>query len=133
MKAWITILVLCAGCGAAASLGLSTPATTTTSSATEVGSGPRGDPFSGMLRPHQLQALIGLTLDQARARLHELGHRGPVEITGSNDFGDCAYGHLCGRCEYDHVCQVRPGGGTDLDGTVVLVVKARAAITAPEP
>jgi hypothetical protein len=132
MKAWVTILVLCAGCGAAASLGLSTSATTTRSSETEVSSGRGGDPPSEMLRPQQLQMLIGLTLDQARARLHELGHRGPIEITGNNDFGDCSYGHICGRCEYDHVCQVRPSGGTDLDGTVVLVVKAKAAITAPE-
>lgn len=133
MKASIAILALCAGCAAAARLGVSTSATTARSSAPEISAGPSGDPGTSMLRPRQLQALIGLTLDQARAHLHELGHHGPVEIQGSNDFGDCAYGHICGRCEYDHVCQVRPDGGTDVAGTVVLVVKARAAITAPEP
>lgn len=133
MKALIASLVLGAGCSAAAQLGVSTPATTTRTSGMEVSSGPAGDPGASMIRPQQLQALIGLTLDQARSRLHELGHRGPIETRGSQDFGDCAYGHLCGRCEYDHVCQVRPDGGTDVDGTVVLVVKARAAITAPEP
>ncbi|HEX8112032.1 MAG TPA: hypothetical protein VF516_30075 [Kofleriaceae bacterium] len=133
MRAWIALLVLCAGCSAAARLGMSTSTTATRSPAAEVSAGPGGDSASSMLRPQQLQTLIGLTLDRARARLHELGHRGPIEIQGRNDFGDCAYGHLCGRCEYDQVCQVRPSGGTDLDGTVVLVVKARAAITVPEP
>jgi hypothetical protein len=143
MRAAIAILALCAGCAAAARLGVSTSATTPTSPAAatpaaatpaaEVSSGPGGGPASSMLRPEQLKALIGLTLDQARARLHEIGHRGAVEILGSNDFGDCSYGRICGPCEYDHVCQVRPAGGTEVDDVVVLVVKAKAAIATPEP
>jgi hypothetical protein len=141
MRAAIAILALCAGCAAAARLGVSTSATTAanpaaatpTSPAAEVSSGPGGDPASSMLRPEQLKALIGLTLDQARARLHAIGHRGAVEILGSNDFGDCSYGRICGPCEYDHVCQVRPAGGTEVDDVVVLVVKAKAAIATPEP
>lgn len=133
MRAVIAILALCAGCAAAARLGVSTSATPPTSPAADVRPGPGGEPASSMLRPEQLKALIGLTLDQARARLRAIGHRGTVEIQGSNDFGDCSYGRICGPCEYDHVCQVRPAGGTEVDDVVVLVVKAKAAIATPEP
>ncbi|HEX3764929.1 MAG TPA: PASTA domain-containing protein [Kofleriaceae bacterium] len=79
--------------------------------------------FSGMILPQQLAALRGLTVDEARRRLRELGHDGPVRTHVSSDFAT--------GCAADHVCEVGPGGARSLHDEIILFLKPRLEITAP--
>lgn len=68
---------------------------------------------SDMIRANELAALIGLTLDQAKQKLHALGHRGDLEVEPYVDGQPCKPGV---------VCKVMPEATIYKDGQIVLFV-----------
>ena len=78
-----------------------------------------------MILPRQLATLRGLTIDEARERLKQLGHDGPIRVH--------VYGQFAAGCARDKVCDVGPGGARGLHDEVVLFVQPRLDIAAPAP
>lgn len=74
----------------------------------------------------EMAALPGLTVEQARQRLEEYGHVGPVVVEELVDFHPgCALGTVCNTSDQ---------GGTMIDDEIVLRVnRATLAIPAPPP
>ena len=124
----IAAAVLWAGCSAAARLGV-----TLRSTATEDPSGAaassiavdRTPPFTETTVQQQLQALRGLTVDEARQQLRGIGHDGPVKVLR-------LYKHRSG-CAPERVCEVVRGRVRDLHDEVQLWLNPRLDIAAPEP
>lgn len=81
---------------------------------------------NGMIFQAEMAALTGLTPDQARMRLKELGHFGPVITVELEQFlPDCQQGRVCGAA---------PAGGTFVHAEITLSVnKPKLAIPAPPP
>lgn len=117
------------GCTAAARLGVATgrPATTVAAPGAppgapeDVASAPHDPPADQFAR--QLGDLRGRTLDEARQRLKQLGHDGPVSVAVED-----RYAAGCGR---DRVCDWRLHGARTIHDEITLWINPRLEIPAP--
>jgi hypothetical protein len=92
-------------------------------------SGPATAPSrSGLLKSidrRELASLLGLSLDQARQRLKDIGHTGNVRVTRLVDDDR--------RCARDAVCMIQPTGGVMETGEVTLYLNGTFKIAPPPP
>jgi hypothetical protein len=92
-------------------------------------SGPATAPSrSGLLKSidrRELASLLGLSLDQARQRLKDIGHTGNVRVTRLVDEDR--------RCARDAVCMIQPTGGVMETGEVTLYLNGTFKIAPPPP
>ena len=118
---------------AAASVSPAPPApsgsTSASSGSATAPSGPATAPSrSGLLKSidrRELASLVGLTLDQARQRLKDIGHTGNVRVTRLVDEDR--------RCARDAVCMIQPTGGVMENGEVTLYLNGTFKIAPPPP
>jgi hypothetical protein len=73
----------------------------------------------------QLATLVGLSLDQARERLKELGHTGSVRVTRLVEEDR--------KCPREAVCMVQPFGGVPSIREVTLYLNGEFKIAPPPP
>jgi hypothetical protein len=140
----IAAIMLIGGCGggrrAAAQLGVQTTATTAPAAVTTApaaiaepaaAAGPSAPPeappqtFPGQLLARQLAPLVGLTIDEARRRLVQLGHDGAVVVVVLDKF-------MAG-CSQDQVCTYGPTFAMGVHDEIQLWINPRLAISAPSP
>jgi beta-lactam-binding protein with PASTA domain len=81
--------------------------------------------FPGQVRKHQMEALAGLTPDEAKKKLKSYGHDGEVEVRPHRE-------HWNG-CQMGRVCQANPPGGTGIHDLVVLIVNPELNVGGPPP
>lgn len=120
------LAIALAGCRVASGIGVGHSSSATATAGPRGATAANGDrpqQFPGALIRGQLLTLVGLTLDQARQRLVELGHVGTVIVEPQSHFVEG-----CGR---DRVCGVAPESGIPLDGELRLRVNAKLTIPAP--
>lgn len=67
------------------------------------------------LHQEELASLRGLTIEQARQRLKDLGHTGTVHVG--------AFGHEATGCATGRVCQTYPHDGVASNGEITLYLK----------
>jgi hypothetical protein len=103
----LAVVVLASGCAATAGIGIA----------------PQNRGHPGQLVRDQLEALRGLTPDQARARLRQLGHDGRVSMGVVE-----RYDATCGQ---DKVCDTSGDGGIGIHDDLVLHTNPKAEIAAP--
>lgn len=131
----IAVAVLCAGCSAAARLGVTTRSTATAAAGAPdataqpdgpaAANGPEPQPFPGQIVQRQVAELIGLTVDQARQKLRQFGHDGAVKVVRLDS-------HRSG-CAPERVCNVGPAFSFSVHDEVQLWLNPRLDIAAPEP
>ena len=73
----------------------------------------------------ELASLLGLSLDDARQRLKEIGHTGSVRVTRLVDEDR--------KCAQDAVCMVQPWGGLIETAEVTLYLNGTFKIAPPPP
>lgn len=128
---WIAVAVLWAGCSVAARLGVTTGAGPAAAPATAqpgglaAASGPEAQPFPGQIVQRQVAELVGLTIDQARQKLRQLGHDGAVKVVRLDK-------HMSG-CAPERVCNVGPTFSFSVHDEVQLWLDPTLDIAAPEP
>ena len=82
---------------------------------------PEGDATS--IQGPQLQALRGLTVEQARRRLRALGHSGKVSVGSVLHFDPA--------CGFDKVCETNRDGGCSVEEDLELHLNVKQEITGP--
>jgi hypothetical protein len=129
----LAVLALAASaCRLSAGVGVTRPAsattTTTTSPApatTTADAPPLGRERRNIYQA-EMQALRGLTIEEARQRLKEYGHVGQVTIHESYEYrSECGVGRVCGTS--------RDGGTFPEDEIVLEVNRAKLKIADPAP
>jgi hypothetical protein len=76
--------------------------------------------------PHdKLLALRGMTVEQAKQRLHQLGFAGTVNVYNHGAFME--------GCTTDKVCFTQPSDGLELNGNIDLYMNAKLTIAPPPP
>lgn len=120
-------ILLLASCSMAARAGLTTSASSSSGSAPAVvpSERPSGWDHKGILVRDQLLPLVGMTVEQAKQRLVQLGHDGKVIITEEYQYVD--------RCGQNKVCSVEPESGTGVHDDIRLSINKKLEIAAPPP
>ena len=77
------------------------------------------------LTDKELHLVIGLSIEQAKAKLAELGYVG--KITVGTEL------HFVKDCGFDKVCSTEPVSVVHIDGDLTLSVNPKAKISAPPP
>jgi hypothetical protein len=81
--------------------------------------------FPGQLIRGQLLTLCGLTVEQARQRLRELGHTGRVFVDEYTQYNK--------KCGLNLVCAVEPEAGIGLEHDIHLRINPKLTVAAPPP
>jgi hypothetical protein len=76
-----------------------------------------------MITREQQRSLLGMTPDQAKQRLKELGHTGSVQVVHDDRFVP--------NCGSNKVCDVNPGADMPLDDDITVTINPETHIAAP--
>jgi hypothetical protein len=79
----------------------------------------------GMLVRAQLHPLIGLTPDQARTRLKELGHTGKLVVMHEMQF--------VAKCGQNKICSIESEAGIGVGDDLMVSINPKVEIAAPPP
>jgi hypothetical protein len=81
--------------------------------------------MSRSIRRDKLLPLRGMTVEQAKRRLRELGFAGAVNVYNHGAFME--------GCTDDKVCFTQPSDGLELNGNIDLYMNAKLSIAPPPP